>query len=421
MGRDKIKILDLLAKKIILKYNPIVIGIVGDTNRDSTSRIIYEVLSKKHRVGCNYGGHFSEGNISAAIISPNDSDGSTQRQLAIFARALNFLSHKSDSYPEIIVLDMRTEKAGDMKKILEIVRPQISVLMSSEEVSISNEKIKNDKLAVREKALLLKSLGKSDLAVFNVDDENMRGVCENIKAQKMSFGFSDMAKVKGEEIFLANKKWRIENGKIGMSFKITYQGTTVPFRFSYALGRGHIYAALAGTAVGLYLGFNLMEIAEALSDYRAQPGKMNLIKGKNDSLIIDDTFGSGPLSMLSALDTLKKLEASRKIAVLGDIKASEKNTKEVYKYVGGNVAESVDLLFCCGEFAEYFCKAVKKKGMEEDHIFYFKDKSELARELNRILSKDDVVLVKGSRAMKMEEVVKAIMLEPERAEDLLVK
>jgi len=416
-----VKILNVFARKIVGKYKPVIIGVTGSAGKSSTCKIISQVLGTKYEIRMNNSRCRTDISIPLAIIGAESGKRSISSWFNIFKRALVLIWGKSNFYPDVLILEMGVDRPDDMKKMLEVVQPNIAVFSSLGEFPAHTQFFKSGKGVAREKALLFKSLDKSDVAVLNIDDDYIKNLADNIKSKKITFGFGDSAKVKGEEIFLSDKKWRIESGKIGMSFKITYEGTTIPFRFSYALGRGQIYAALAGTAVGLHFGMNMVEISEALADYRVLPGRMNLIKGVKRSLIIDDSFNSNPSSALSALETVGKLEALRKIAVLGDMLELGDCAKEGHRKVAESIADSVDLLFCYGEDAKYFCEFAKGKKMKENQIFHFKNKGELIRKLKETVNEGDIILIKGSRAMRMEEVVKDMMLEPERAGELLVK
>jgi UDP-N-acetylmuramoyl-tripeptide--D-alanyl-D-alanine ligase len=208
---------------------------------------------------------------------------------------------------------------------------------------------------------------------------------------------------------LGDKKWKIESGLAGMSFKISYEGTIIPFRLPYALGRGQVYAALAASAIGIHFGYNLVEISEILSNYRPLPGRMNLIKGINNSLIIDDTFNSNPCSAASALETLKKLDATRKMVVLGDMLELGEYCESGHREIGRLVPESSDLLFAYGNRSKIISKQAEKGGMKKDKIFHFDNVGDLIKLLKSKIKSNDVILIKGSRAMHMERIVEEIM------------
>lgn len=421
MRRTALKILDMLAVRIVEKYKPVVIGVTGSSGKSITCKMIGEVLSTKYDVRLNDSRSRTAVSIPLAIIGAERGRGALLDWIGVYRKALSLLYAKNSFYPDILLLEMGVDSPNDMKEMLGVVHPDIAVFTNVGEFPAHAEHFKSDKHIAREKSLLFKSLVKEDLAVLNVDDAYIKQMVPSLKAQTMTFGFGAQAMVRGEEIFLGNKKWKTADGKAGMSFKIAYDGTNIPFRFSYVIGRGQIYAALAAASVGIHFGFNMVEISQALSGYRTLPGRMNLIKGINGSVIIDDTFNANPGSVMAALETVHKLEARRKIAVLADMLELGNNTEKGHRRVGEYLPEAVDMVFCYGKTGKYFCRYARGMGMKEENIFCFDDRKELIEKLRGIVQEGDVILVKGSRALRMEKVVKGVMLEPERAEELLVK
>ena len=414
-----VKILNILARRILAKYNPIVIGITGSVGKSSARKAIYEILRKKYKVACNKSSYQTDISIPLAVIGLESGGRSVKNWLRIIKRALNMIFNRIE-YPEILVLEMGVDRPGDMKKMLKVVRPGIGVFMEVGKFPSHIAYFRDARHIAREKYLLIKSLGKKNLAVLNYDDEFVKEFISDTRSKIASYGFDESSDFKAEEILSGEKKWKIGNGLIGMSFKISHKGTTVPFRLPYALGRGQIYAALSAAAVGTHFGFNLLEISEILSSYQPLPGRMKLMKGAKNSLIIDDSFNANPDSTLAALETLRKLDARRKIAILGDMLELGEASEEGHMKVGENVPASADYLFTFGRNAKAIFNSAHKKGMANDKIFHFENMADLVMSLKDIIQAEDVVLIKGSRAMHMERIVKEIMAEPEKAGELLV-
>lgn len=416
-----VKILNLLSARIVAKYKPVIIGVTGSAGKSTTCKVISELLCTRYSVRLNDSRYSTDIGIPLAIIGARSGGRSVRKWTQVLKQALQLAIVKSSFYPDILILDMEVDNPDDMKKMLKVVHPNIAVFTGVGEFPAHEGKFKSGKHIAREMSLLFKSLEKVDLAVLNYDDPFIRSLSMSLKSGKMTFGFDKNAMVKGEEIFLGEKKWKTSDGKLGMTFKVTYEGTTIPFRFSYVIGRGQISAALAGTAVGLHLGFNLLEISQALENFRTLPGRMNLIKGINSALVIDDTFNSNPSSAFAALETIGKLEADRKIAVLGDMLELGNYAKNGHRKVGEKIYKSVDAVMCCGRMSKHFCEAAREKGMKGSDVLHFESKEALIDRLKSTVREGDVILIKGSRAMRMEDIVRAIMLEPEKAGELLVK
>ena len=415
-----IKILNILSRKILAKYKPIVVGITGSVGKSSVKKVVCEVLKSKYKIADNKDYYKTEIGIPLAIIGIEGGGRSIAKWTRIIFSAFKMIIKKTE-YPEILILEMGVDRPDDMKKMLEVVKPNIGILTNIGKFPPHTKYFKNAKHIAKEKSLLIKSLKKKDLAILNCDDKFIKDLLENTRSEIIKYGFNDDSIVKAEEIFLGDKKWKVESGLIGMSFKISYEGTTVPFRLSHALGRGQVYTALAASAIGIHFGYNLVEISEILSNYKPLPGRMSLIKGINNALIIDDTFNSNPSSAASALETLKKLDATRKIVVLGDMLELGEYCESGHREIGRLVPKSSDVLFAYGKKSRIISKQAEKSGMEKDKIFYFSNIDDLIKSLKIKIKSDDVILIKGSRAMHMEKIVAAVMAEPEKAEKLLVK
>jgi len=414
-----IKILNILARKMLAKYKPVVIGITGSVGKSSAKKTIYEILKRKYKVHCDRSCYNTDISIPLAIIGMESGGHSAGKWIGIIFKTICRLL-KKNGYPDVIILEMGVNRPNDMKKMLATIKPDIGIITGIGKFPSHTEYFKDAKHIAREKFLLARSLGKKDLSVLNSDDEFAEELLGNIKSDTITYGFNKNADIKAEEILLGNKKFKTEDGSLGMRFKISHKGTTVPFRLPYALGRGQIYSTLSAVAVGIHFGFNLVEMSEILSSYQPLPGRMKMIKGINESLIIDDTFNSNPNSALSALKTIEKLEAPRKIAVLGDMLELGEQCEAGHKEVGKAVPMSVDFLFTYGAKSEIIGRQAQKSGMKEENIFYFESMEELTELLKNTIRIGDVILIKGSRAMHMEKIVKEIMSKPELADELLV-
>ena len=421
MRNAVIEILNILSRKILARYNPVVIGITGSVGKSSTQKAIYEILKKKYKVRCNRSSYRTDLSIPLAVIGFESGGRSVKKWLKIIMGALRMLFKKT-AYPQILILEMGVDRPKDMRKILKVVKPNVGILTGIGKFPPHIKYFKSIKHIAREKSLLIKSLGKKDLAVLNCDDKFIKELSESIKSEVITYGFGEDSVLKAEEIFLGDKKWKIESGLAGMSFKVSYQGTTVPFRLPYVVGRGQIYATLSAVAVGIHLGFNLVEMSEIISGYKTLPGRMKLIKGMKKSLIIDDTFNSNPTSALAALEVLRKLDAPRKIAVLGDMLELGEYCESGHREVGKRVPKSADFLFAYGSpRSKIVFRQAQGNGMNKNKAFCFEDMEKMAESLKKIIRSGDIILVKGSRAMRMEKIVKEIMAEPEKADELLVK
>lgn len=239
--------------------------------------------------------------------------------------------------------------------------------------------------------------------VLNFDDETARSVKNQSRAPSLTFGFEAPADIQATDVFLTQLP------DAGTNFKINYQGNIVPVWLKNIFGKEHIYAALAGVAAGEILGLNLVEISAALKSYQGFPGKMKLIDGIKNTLILDDSESATPLSMQEALDILKRMETlgnhGRKIAVLGDIIGAGQYTIETHETIGEEIKASADLLFTVGPRAKFYAEGAKRKGFAEDRIFSFNGAKEASLALQQEMKEGDLILIDGSRELQMIKIV----------------
>ena len=256
----------------------------------------------------------------------------------------------------------------------------------------------------REETLLIRNLAKVlpsyGYLILNFDDETVREIKNESSAHPLTYGFQERADFKASDINI---------NLSGTNFKINYQGNIVPFWLKNIFGKEQIYSVLTAIAVGVINNRNLVEISQALSGYQSIPGKMRLIKGKNNSLILDDSENATPFSMIEALDILGKIEAvGRRIAVLGDVLGFGRYIIEAHETVGERAAKACNLLFTVGQKAQFIALGAKNKGMPEQNIFQLSNIEEAKQALQKEIKENDLILVDGSKEMKMGEIVGGI-------------
>ena len=417
------KILKYFAVKALRKFKPRIVGVTGSVGKTSTKEAIFSVLSAKFRVRKNEKNYNNEIGLPLTVLGIESGGGSFWKWIAVFLRAIGVVFFSSrKKFPEILVLELGADRPGDIKYLVNLLQPEVGVVTA---VGISHlEFFQSKKNIAREKSFLARNLKKGGLAVLNFDDEEVRKMADDIKSDKIFFGFDDAAQVHASDIFFGYGKSKDSfGGDIneikGISFKLSYEGTTLPVRLIRSVGRPQIYAVLAATAVGIHFDMNLLEIAEALKDFQAPAGRLNLIEGIKNTVIIEDSYNSAPQSAIAALEVLEKIQARRKIAALGDMLELGEGTEEGHREVGKKIAETADILFAVGERAKFIADEAEKAGLDKNKIFCYTDSSEAKAPIQNMLQEGDVVLVKGSQGARMERISEEIMRDPDDAEKLL--
>ncbi len=417
-------ILAFFSKRVIKKYNPDIIGITGSTGKTSTKEAVFVVLSSKYKARKNVKNYNNEIGMPLTILGCESGKRSIFLWLLVFFKGFRLLLFKDKNYPDILILEMGADRPGDIKYLTNIAPCKIGILTN---IGYSHiEFFGSIKKIIKEKELIATRLPKNGFAILNGDDENVREIKNKLKTEALTYGFSKDVDVRALELdidksIVMGKKTSIK----GVNFKVDYNGSIVPVFLPHVIGKQHIYAALAAIAVGVANGMNLVEISESLKKYKGVPGRMNIIDGIKNTIIIDDSYNASPASCLAALEvagSLKLADNKKKYACLGDMLELGNLSEEAHFELGKQVVKNkIDYLITVGERARDIARGAKKSGMNQDCIYNFTKLKEAGIFIQDRISEGDLALIKGSQGMRMEKIVKELMAEPLLAEELLVR
>lgn len=414
-------LLRLIARRIVKKYRPEVVGITGSVGKSSAKEATKSILSYKFSVRGTEGNFNNEFGVPLTILGKDNPGRSIVGWADVIWRGLTLIVGHDESYPEILVLEMGADHPGDIAYLTSIAKPTIGVVTAIAPAHM--EFYKTIPKLVREKQQIISCMDKTGVALLNIDDDNVWGMHTKTDAEVMTFGLSEDAQIRATDIKIStdhDKRW-----PMGMTFKLHYNGSTVPIHIDGVLGDHFVYSVLVGASVGALLGMNLVEISESLNGVRMMPGRMNVIPGIKETFLIDDTYNSSPKAVKKAIDTLKAIQVShqsRKIIILGDMLELGAQSDRDHKQVGVHVAKAgFDYFFAVGPLMKKAAKSAQAEGMDESHIRMFDDASDAGRQLQEMLKPGDMVLVKGSQGIRCEKIVKEVMAEPLKASELLVR
>ena len=406
------KILKALSKAVIKKYKPIVIGITGSVGKTSTKEAVFSVLKTKFNVRANDASFNNEIGFPMAVLGLKKAG----RLIWIpnLLRSFKLLLSKNKSYPEVLVLEMGADKPGDIGYLIDIAKPEIGIITAVGELPVHIEFYSGPEEVAEEKSKLIQGLPSNGFAVLNFDDEIVFRMRDLSRAETITYGFNAGADLRASDLmYFVQMNEQIIGG---LSFKLNYEKSSVPFRLANALGRHQVYSALAAAAIGFHFGMNMVEISQALEKMEFPKQRMKLERGIRNSWIIDDTYNASPLSTHAALDTLKefgnkvivKTEVGRKIAVLGDMKELGIFTERAHRLIGNLAGERTEYLFTVGPAAKFIADSAFNQ-LPKENIMSFDNSDETGKYLKNFIKEGDIVLVKGSRAMEMEKVVDVIV------------
>lgn len=357
------------------QLTPRVIGITGSVGKTTTKEVVTKVLASRYRVQRSTGSYNNEIGLPLTLLQLTD----------------------ADAY---IVLEMGMYVRGDIRALAEIARPHVGIITNVEPVHLERAgSIENITLAKRE---LVESLppAPAGVAILNYDDRRVQAMAEHTQAQVFFYGLSPEADLWADEVET--------QGLEGIRLRLHYAGEHLYVKVPL-LGRHSAHTVLRAAAAGLVEGLDWQDIVDGL---RAPGPQLRLVavQGLRDSLILDDTYNSSPASALAALNLLKTMEG-RKIAVLGDMLELGDYEEAGHLKVGCRTANIVAELITVGERARYIAQGAELCGLPHQRVHETPDCETAIAVLREILQPQDIILVKGSRAMKMEQIVMAISKE----------
>lgn len=362
---DTKKSLADIASLILKKFNPFVIGITGSNGKTTTKEIIKSILHS------NYGQNkilTTQGNYNNDIGLP----------LTIF----NLNSEHTH-----IVLEMGMNHPKEISYLANIAPPNLAVITNIGEAHIEN--FKNREAIASEKKDILCNLQTNGAAILPKDSDFFNFLVKDLKNVKvLSFGMSKDADISCES--LKNKKIHIKTPKYDLETK------------SKLLGYNNISNILAATTCAYQLKINPKKIKEGIENISPIPGRLELKEGKKRAAIIDDTYNANPSSFKSALEVLDEFPG-KKILVIGDMSELGENSRIYHQELSRIIKQTkIDITLGLGKYTKEIISLLGRNNT------WFTSKDDLVKHLYFCM-KDSTILVKGSRSMKMEEVVEKLI------------
>jgi UDP-N-acetylmuramoyl-tripeptide--D-alanyl-D-alanine ligase len=249
------------------------------------------------------------------------------------------------------------------------------------------------------KAELVQALPAEGVAILNHDDPLVRAMVHQTPARVFTYGLTSEADLWASDIE--------SEGLEGIHFVLHYRSEDIHAKVPL-LGRHSVHTTLRAAAAGLVEGMNWDEIMAGLQDSAVQLRLVSVL-GINGSTLLDDTYNASPASTFAALNLLDDL-SGRKIAVLGDMAELGDQEEEAHRRVGCRAAGTVDSLVTVGRRAHLMAEEARACGLSPDAITEVETNAQAIAHLRQAVRPGDVVLVKGSRSMAMEEIVTALQV-----------
>jgi UDP-N-acetylmuramoyl-tripeptide--D-alanyl-D-alanine ligase len=369
---DSLTGLQQLAAFWRVKFNPRVVGITGSVGKSSTKELTWAVLRQRFKT------LKSPGNLNNEIGLP-----------------LTLLD--LDESHERVVLEMGMYDLGEIRALCAIALPHVGVMTNVGPTHL--ERLKTVERIAQAKSELVQALPADGVAILNHDDPLVRSMAHQTQARVFTYGLTPEAELWADAIE--------SEGLEGIRFVLHYQNEAIHAKVPL-LGRHSVHTSLRAAAVGLVEDMTWQEIMSGLQDSSIQL-RLVSVPGINGATLLDDTYNASPVSTIAALNLLDDL-SGRKIAVLGDMAELGDYEEEGHRKVGCRAASTVDLLVAVGRRASLIAQEARACGLPSDAVVEVETNDQAITHLRQIVLNGDIVLVKGSRAMAMEEIVAALQV-----------
>ena len=343
-----------------------VVGITGSVGKTSTKEMIAGVLSAKYHVMKTEGNFNNEIGLPLTILRIREED-------------------------EVAVLEMGISDFGEMSRLTQMAKPDISVITNIGQCHLENLKTRDGIL--KAKTEIFEGMNEHGKAVLNGGDDKLRTV-KLVKGHRPYY-FNDPS-CYADHI--------VSHGIFGTSCEIHMDGELIRAEIKVP-GQHQVTNTLAAVRVAMLLGLDMEQMTRGIASVVPIAGRNRIIQEGNFTLI-DDCYNANPVSMKAALDLLS-LADTRKVAILGDMFELGENSDMLHSGVGCYAKGKTDLLICIGENAKHIYDGAKEAGVA--HIYHFTDKESFLREKENLLQAGDTILLKASHGMAFETLISQLL------------
>lgn len=374
---DTVRALGALAEHHRSKFAIRAVGVTGSVGKTTTKDMTASVLSRRFNT------LKSVGNFNTEVGVP----------MTVFQL---WREH------EAAVFEMGMRGLGQIAELARMTRPEVGIVTN---VGITHLEVLGSRENIaRAKGELIEALPPGGWAVLNGDDPSCRAMARETRARVWFYGLGSLDIVARDVTPLSDE---------GVGFTLVAPEGQIAVRLPVP-GRHNVYNALAAAGAGLALGLSLEEIRDGLAGFTPTEKRMQ-IETLGGVKILNDTYNASPASTVAALRVLREVARGRKIAVLGNMLELGPYSEAGHQEVGEEAARAqVDFLVAVGDLAGGIAEGARAAGLDRARIRHCPDNAAAFAMLVDVLEPGDTVLVKGSRGVKMEEIVQALerRLEP---------
>ncbi len=397
--------LDHYVRKVRKNTSTKVIAVTGTIGKTSAKVAISQLLKNKYTLHIEEQNHNSDRGIRINFFGLDFPDKS--RELIRWVPVILKIRKLAKNFPfDVVVIEMAESRHKSLQSFIKEIKPDIGVITSVSPVHMSY--FKNLDNVIKATWGLVNLCNE---VIYNSDFSELKELAED---QSNATGYS----LKSSDVYLSNIT-RLPSFYYQAKLNIGSKNKVVKTNF---IGKQSLYSMLAATAVADKLGWSVEEIAKYVGAIKPVPGRMNLLRGRLDSIIIDDCFNASPIAMKAAIDAFKDFKGY-KIAVIGSMNELGAESEKAHKEIGMQIAKVADVLITIGsEAKKYIAPTAKRNGMKKQNVYSFAKSNQLKSTLNKVLKPNSVVLFKGSQGgIYLEEAIKFILADDVDADKVLIR
>jgi len=363
--KDTVKAYGAIAKEHRKKFNIPIVAITGSNGKTTTKNMVKSILSQTMNALSPEQGFNNQIGVPATLLKLNK-------------------NHNAG------IFELGTNAPGEIAYLTSLINPLRAAGITN--ITTTHlEKLKTISGIIKEKSAIL---NQTQTAVLNLDDPSFRVFAKKCDYEIISFGIKTQSDIKANNIKI-NKKGQ-------PSFDLIFNNKKQARINLPCLGIYNIYNALTAVGLAYCLNVDFKAIKYGLENYEIAKMRMQLIE-KNNFFIINDAYNSNPYALKSALNFLSNFKnKGKKIAVLGNMLELGKKAKELHQEIGQNLPQNIDVLITTGKLAKQIGQMVKNNSCQIKHL---SNNKQIINYLNKTVQKNDVVLFKASRRIKLENII----------------
>ena len=366
---DTLRAYQKLAQSYLHATGAKTIAITGSNGKTTTKDILFFILNTKFRVHETFKNLNDEIGVPKTIMEMNLDD-------------------------EAIILEMGMDHFGEISRLTNIAKPDIAIITNIGDSHLMELGTKEN--IARAKFEILQGLKKDGIFIFNNDDDILREV---IREYSISQKVIKIGTRKDSDVVITP----IQSDEKGSTFSIGEYAYSIPF-----IGKHQIYNASMAITVAALLSMTYPEIVKGLSNAKLTSMRMELMHFPSFD-ILNDCYKSNPQSLISCIETVYSMKGYKnKILILSDMLELGEQEEKLHFNVGAQIDKNkIDYVICVGKLAKEIYNGANRN-FNVNNLFYFENKDDVVKKVKEIISKDTLIMVKGSRGMKLEDIIEKL-------------